>query len=252
MIQVTDFHKAYRGTIAVAALSFDVQPGQVLGLLGPNGAGKTTTMRAIAGVIPATQGSLVVGGHEVSADPVAAKRLLAYVPDDPRLFDALTVWEHLQFIASAYRVNDFEANASCHAQRYAASMASRLPRPLPLAVAVSGGSRGAATATAFQTENTPPRSDPLNTPAAFMTQHAESIPDSKIRLGYYAVHNNRRRIKKTARTPTSPVNRKNQNAFNNTRTTRVKPDFAFPMNCWKILFVTSMNSSIPASRSRVS
>ena len=111
MIQVTDFHKAYRGTVAVEALSFDVQPGTVLGLLGPNGAGKTTTMRAIAGIIPPTRGRLLVGEHDVSIDPVAAKRLLAYVPDDPKLFDALTVWEHLQFIASAYRVKDFEADA---------------------------------------------------------------------------------------------------------------------------------------------
>ena len=111
MIQVTDFHKAYRETVAVDALSFDVQPGQVLGLLGPNGAGKTTTLRAIAGVIPATRGRLVVGGHDVTAEPVAAKQLLAYVPDDPKLFDALTVWEHMQFIASAYRVSDFQADA---------------------------------------------------------------------------------------------------------------------------------------------
>ena len=102
LIQVADFHKAYRGTVAVEALSFDVQPGQVLGLLGPNGAGKTTTMRAIAGVIPPTRGWLLVSGHDVSIDPVAAKSLLAYVPDDPKLFDALTVWEHLQFIAAAY------------------------------------------------------------------------------------------------------------------------------------------------------
>ena len=111
MIQVTDFHKAYRGAVAVEELSFDVQPGQVLGLLGPNGAGKTTTMRAIAGVIPPTRGRLLIADHDVSTEPVAAKRLLAYVPDDPKLFDALTVWEHLQFMAAAYRVNDFEADA---------------------------------------------------------------------------------------------------------------------------------------------
>jgi ABC-2 type transport system ATP-binding protein len=82
-----------------------------LGLLGPNGAGKTTTMRAIAGVIPPTRGKLLVEGHDVVNEPVTAKRLLAYVPDDPKLFDALTVWEHLQFIASAYRVTNFEADA---------------------------------------------------------------------------------------------------------------------------------------------
>jgi ABC-2 type transport system ATP-binding protein len=111
MIQVADFCKAYRGAVAVESLSFDAQPGQVLGLLGPNGAGKTTTMRAIAGVIPPTGGRLLVCGHDVSIEPVAAKSLLAYVPDDPKLFDALTVWEHLQFIAAAYDKKDFEADA---------------------------------------------------------------------------------------------------------------------------------------------
>jgi ABC-2 type transport system ATP-binding protein len=111
MIQVTDFCKAYRGTVAVETLSFNVQPGEILGLLGPNGAGKTTTMRAIAGVIPPTRGRLLVSGHDVSVAPVAAKSLLAYVPDDPKLFDALTVWEHLQFIASAYAVKNFEPAA---------------------------------------------------------------------------------------------------------------------------------------------
>lgn len=111
MIQVADFCKAYRGTVAVETLTFNVQPGQVLGLLGPNGAGKTTTMRAIAGVIPPTGGRLLVCGHDVSIEPVAAKALLAYVPDDPKLFDALTVWEHLQFIAAAYDIKDFEAEA---------------------------------------------------------------------------------------------------------------------------------------------
>ena len=111
MIGVADFHKAYGQTVAAQGLSFEVQPGQVLGLLGPNGAGKTTTMRAVAGIIPPTRGRLVVAGHDVVADPVAAKRQLAYVPDDPRLFDALTVGEHLEFIAAAYRVQNWQGPA---------------------------------------------------------------------------------------------------------------------------------------------
>ncbi|HVC92352.1 MAG TPA: ABC transporter ATP-binding protein [Pirellulales bacterium] len=109
MIQVVDFHKQYRETVAVSGLSFDVPGGAVLGLLGPNGAGKTTTLRVLAGIIPPTRGRLLVAGHDVSADPVAAKGQLAYVPDDPKLFDTLTVWEHFQFIAAAYRVADFSA-----------------------------------------------------------------------------------------------------------------------------------------------
>jgi ABC-2 type transport system ATP-binding protein len=112
VIQVVDYHKSYGDAVAVEGLTFHVQPGQVLGLLGPNGAGKTTTMRAIAGIIPPTRGRLFVAGRDVVADSVAAKQVLAYVPDDPKLFDALTVWEHLQFTAAAYRIPKFEADAN--------------------------------------------------------------------------------------------------------------------------------------------
>jgi ABC-2 type transport system ATP-binding protein len=112
MILVTDLHKSYLQTVAVAGLSFDVQPGQIIGLLGPNGAGKTTTMRAIAGIIPPTQGRLSVAGYDVITHPVQAKKQLAYVPDDPKLFDALTVWEHLEFIAATYEVPAWEPIAN--------------------------------------------------------------------------------------------------------------------------------------------
>ena len=107
MIRVEDYHKTYRDTVAVDGLSFEVAAGPILGLVGPNGAGKTTTMRALAGIIRPTRGRLSIAGHDVVHDPLAAKRELAYIPDDPKLFDALTVWEHLEFIASAYRVDDF-------------------------------------------------------------------------------------------------------------------------------------------------
>lgn len=112
MILVQGFHKAYRDTVAVSDLSFEVCGGQILGLLGPNGAGKTTTLRAMAGIIPPTRGQISVAGHDVVRDPVAAKRELAYVPDDPKLFDTLTVWEHFEFIASVYRVPDLPARAT--------------------------------------------------------------------------------------------------------------------------------------------
>jgi ABC-2 type transport system ATP-binding protein len=110
-ILVQEFHKVYDRTVAVQGLSFMIQPGQILGLLGPNGAGKTTTMRAICGILPPTHGRLMVAGHDVTQHPVPAKRALAYVPDDPHLFDTLTVWEHLEFTAAAYRVPEFEPEA---------------------------------------------------------------------------------------------------------------------------------------------
>jgi ABC-2 type transport system ATP-binding protein len=108
VIQVIDYHKCYGETVAVRGLSFQVPAGAILGLVGANGAGKTTTLRALAGIIPPTQGQLLIAGHDVVREPVAAKSKLAYVPDDPKLFDELTVWEHFEFIASAYRVKDFQ------------------------------------------------------------------------------------------------------------------------------------------------
>jgi ABC-2 type transport system ATP-binding protein len=110
-IEVHDYHKHYGDTVAVAGLSFTVAGGEVLGLVGPNGAGKTTTLRALAGILAPTHGQLLIDGHDLAADPVAAKAALAYVPDDPRLFDQLTVWEHLRFMASAYRLTDWTARA---------------------------------------------------------------------------------------------------------------------------------------------
>lgn len=106
-IVVEDYHKVYGQTVAVRGLSFAVGEGEILGLVGPNGAGKTSTLRAIAGILSATRGRLLVDGHDVAREPVQAKSALAYVPDDPKLFDSLTVWEHLRFIASAYRVGDW-------------------------------------------------------------------------------------------------------------------------------------------------
>jgi len=112
LVQVVDYHKSYRDVIAVSGLSFEVRAGSVMGLVGPNGAGKSTTLRALAGIIPPTQGVLRIAGHDIVADPVAAKRQLAFVPDDPKLFDTLTVWEHFEFVAAAYQVAGFEQRAA--------------------------------------------------------------------------------------------------------------------------------------------
>ncbi len=102
MIEVIDFRKAYDGTVAVAGLSFRVEPGQVLGLVGPNGAGKTTTLRALTGIIPCGGGQLRIAGFDLARDPLQVKRRVAYVADDPQLFHDLTVEQHLTFTASIY------------------------------------------------------------------------------------------------------------------------------------------------------
>ena len=111
MIEVDDFHKEFSGHVAVADLSFHVEPGQTLGLIGPNGAGKTTTLRGLAGILPASRGQLTVAGYDVRSDPIASKARLAFVPDEPPLFHDLTVAEHLAFYASVYRVSDANSKA---------------------------------------------------------------------------------------------------------------------------------------------
>ncbi len=108
MIEVERYTKLYGDVVAVRELSFTVNPGDVLGLVGPNGAGKTTTLRAIAGILTPTSGTLRIAGIDLAADPVAAKSRLAFIPDEPQLFDYLTVTEHLRFIARLYGVTDSE------------------------------------------------------------------------------------------------------------------------------------------------
>jgi ABC-2 type transport system ATP-binding protein len=90
----------------VDQLSFDVMPGEILGLIGPNGAGKTSTLRCIAGIHRPTSGAVTIGGHDLVRDPVGAKRLLAYVADEPHLFEHLTVMEHLRLMGRIYGVDD--------------------------------------------------------------------------------------------------------------------------------------------------
>ena len=108
MISVTGLTKVYDQFVAVNDLSFSVEPGQVLGLVGPNGAGKTPTLRSLVGVITPTKGVVTLGGFDLHADPTNAKRTLAFFPDEPRLFEHLTVWQHLNFIARLYQVADYE------------------------------------------------------------------------------------------------------------------------------------------------
>ncbi len=112
MIQVNDFHKTYREIVAVKNLSVEVKSNEILGLVGPNGAGKTTTLRALAGIIPPTEGILTIAGHDIIKESVKAKKTLAYIPDNPNLFDNLTVWEHLEFSAAAYQVDQWEEKSA--------------------------------------------------------------------------------------------------------------------------------------------
>ncbi|NOK34296.1 ABC transporter ATP-binding protein [Corallococcus exercitus] len=107
-LDVEGLEKTYGAVRAVRGLTFQVAPGEVLGLVGPNGAGKTSTLRCLAGILPPSVGRVRVAGHDLAVAPVEAKRRLAFLPDEPRFFEYLTVWEHLNFTARLYGVEDWE------------------------------------------------------------------------------------------------------------------------------------------------
>jgi ABC-2 type transport system ATP-binding protein len=102
MIELHEVTKKYGTTLAVDRLSLRLEPGELFAFLGPNGAGKTTTIKLITGLLFPTAGSVRVGGHDLQTDGDRARQLIAYVPDQPFLYEKLTGREFLQFIADMY------------------------------------------------------------------------------------------------------------------------------------------------------
>ncbi len=99
MLEVKNLRKNFGSFEAVKGISFSVAKGEVLGFLGPNGAGKSTTMRMITGFLPPTAGTAVICGHDIGADPVAAKSCIGYLPESAPSYRAMTVEDYLSFIA---------------------------------------------------------------------------------------------------------------------------------------------------------
>jgi ABC-2 type transport system ATP-binding protein len=100
MIEINHLTKSYGALLAVNDISFNVEPGQVLGFLGPNGAGKSTTMKMITGFLTPTSGSIKVCGHDVQAAPIAAKACMGYLPEGAPSYAEMTVRTFLDFIAN--------------------------------------------------------------------------------------------------------------------------------------------------------
>src|SRR5205085_9367972 len=99
MIKVENLVKTFGPKRAVDGISFSVERGEVLGFLGPNGAGKSTSMRMITGFIPPTEGGITVGGFNMVDDPIPAKRLIGYLPDNAPAYADMTVHGFLSFVA---------------------------------------------------------------------------------------------------------------------------------------------------------
>jgi ABC-2 type transport system ATP-binding protein len=111
-LSVDRLRRSYGAFIAVDDLSFEVRSGEIVGLIGPNGAGKTTTLRALAGILKPTSGLVRIDDVDIAAAPLDAKRRLAFMPDEPHLFEYLTVIEHLRLVGRLYGVKDIERRAA--------------------------------------------------------------------------------------------------------------------------------------------
>lgn len=97
-------HKAFGASTAVDNLDLDVKAGEFYALLGANGAGKTTTLRMVAGLLQPDRGEIAIFGRDARRDPVGAKRITAWLPDEPMLYDKLTPLEYLEFVAGLWEV----------------------------------------------------------------------------------------------------------------------------------------------------
>ena len=113
MLKLTQVSKTYRGKAkpAVTGLDLEVRPGEIFGFLGPNGAGKTTTIKMIVGLLLPDEGTIEVAGHDVVRDPIGAKRMVGYVPDEPNLYERLTGIEYLNLVADAHGLSKEERKA---------------------------------------------------------------------------------------------------------------------------------------------
>ena len=106
MLNIEHYSKTYPGGHkAVDDLSIHVLPGEIYGFIGHNGAGKTTTLRAAAGVMDFTEGRILIDGHDVKKEPVAAKKVTAFLPDNPDLYDFMKGIDYLNFIADLYDIS---------------------------------------------------------------------------------------------------------------------------------------------------
>ncbi len=121
LLSVSDLRYTYGSAQVLYDVSFDVDPGQLVVLAGRNGAGKSTLLRCIAGWSKPTRGKILVSGRSIEESERDARRWMMLVPDTPVFYDQLTAWEHLTFIARAYRLEDWEAQADQLLRHYGLS-----------------------------------------------------------------------------------------------------------------------------------
>lgn len=120
MLKIENLTKTYGDKKAVDQLSLHIQPGEIYGFIGHNGAGKTTTLKACCGILQFDEGDIFVDGVSIKKDPIACKGKMAYIPDNPDLYEFLTGIQYLNFIADVYKVS--AADRTSRIERYAKAL----------------------------------------------------------------------------------------------------------------------------------
>jgi len=115
MIKIEHATKVFGSKVAVDDLSLDIGPGEIFAFLGPNGAGKTTSIKMLTGLLHPTSGRILIDGHDVAGEHMAAKRLIGYIPDEPYLYEKLTGREFMRFVARLFRMDPVETERDINA-----------------------------------------------------------------------------------------------------------------------------------------
>ena len=112
MLQIAHYTKRYGNKVAVDDLSLEIRAGEIFGFIGHNGAGKTTTIKAVAGILPYEEGTITVDGLSVKDDPLECKKRIAYIPDNPDLYEFLPGIRYLNFVADIFEVPSAKSGRS--------------------------------------------------------------------------------------------------------------------------------------------
>ena len=130
MLNIQHFTKTYGEKKAVDDLSLHIAPGEIYGVIGHNGAGKTTTLKAAVGILQFDAGEITIGGHSIQTEPLACKRLLAYIPDNPDLYDFMSGIQYLNFIADVFGIPAAERWARIEPYADAFELTGDLAQPI--------------------------------------------------------------------------------------------------------------------------
>ena len=130
MLDIQHLTKTYGEKKAVDDLTLHIAPGEIYGFIGHNGAGKTTTLKAAVGILQFDAGEITIGGHSIKTEPLACKRLLAYIPDNPDLYDFMSGIQYLNFIADIFGIPAAERWARIEPYADAFELTGDLAQPI--------------------------------------------------------------------------------------------------------------------------